>query len=84
MITPTNLGMSQDMASYKRHRKKVFNNNATNNHLEEIIISYYRQLSADSKMKNHKIILSFVSLEGPRAWFNKTGISFMFFFILFV
>ena len=30
------------------------------------IVSYYRQLSADIKMKNHKIQTSFVSPEGPK------------------
>ncbi len=37
---------------------------------------YYRQLSADFKHKNYKIKNSFVSPEGPKAWFNKFGMNF--------
>ena len=41
---------------------------------EEIIFiaSYYRQLSADIKMKN-----SYVSPKGPKVWANKTDIYFL-------
>ena len=41
------------------------------------ISSYYRQLSADIKMKNYMIKTRFVSPEGPKAWSNKAGINFM-------
>ena len=37
------------------------------------IASYYRQLSADIKMKNFKIKTSVVSCEGPKARGDKTG-----------
>ena len=45
-------------------------------HKKIFIASYYRQLAAcaDIRMKNYKIKTSFVSLEGPKARANKTGI----------
>ena len=43
------------------------------------IASYYRQVSADIKMKNNKNKTSFVNPEGPKAWANKTGINFIIF-----
>ena len=49
-----------------------------------IITSYYRQLSADNKMKNHKINPCFVSIEGPKNRAYKTGIDIMLFILLFV
>ena len=42
------------------------------------IASYYRQLSADIKMKNHKIKTSQVSPKGTKAQANKTGINILF------
>ena len=48
------------------------------------IASYYRQLSADIKMKNNKIKTSFVSREGLKAQADKTGIKFRIFILIFV
>ena len=39
-----------------------------------VITSLYRQLSVESKMKNFKIDSSFVSIEEPTAWANKSDI----------
>ena len=47
-------------------------------------VSYYRQLSVDIEMKNHKINTNFVSLEGPKARANKSGINFMILILIFV
>ncbi len=53
--------------------------------LEYIFIaSYYRQLSADKKMKKFKIKTSFVSRKGTKARADKTGINFMIFILIFV
>ena len=41
------------------------------------IALYYRQLSADIKIKSFKIKVSFVSPEWRKAWDNKTGINLM-------
>ena len=49
-----------------------------------IIASYYRQLSADMKMKNFKTKTSFCKPEGPKAQGNKTGINFMMIILMFV
>ena len=38
------------------------------------ITSYYKQLSADIKIKNYKIKTSFVSTDWPKAQTNETGI----------
>ena len=46
------------------------------------IASYYRQLSADIKMKNYKIKTSLVRPEGSNARANKTCINFMIFLFL--
>ena len=43
------------------------------------IASYYRQLSADIKMKNYKNKTSFISPEGQKARAKKTGINIMIF-----
>ena len=43
------------------------------------ITLYYRQLSADIKIKSFKIKVSFVIPEWRKAWANKTGIDIMFF-----
>ena len=43
-----------------------------------------RQLSAVIKIKNYKIIASFVSLEGPKVRVNETGFNFMIFNLIFV
>ncbi len=45
---------------------------------------YYRQLSADIKMKKYKIQTSFACQEGPEARTNKTGIDFIIFILLLV
>ncbi len=45
------------------------------------IESYYRQLSADIKMKNYRIKTIVFSLKRPKALAKKTGINFMVFFI---
>ena len=42
-----------------------------------IIVSYFRQLSADINMKNFEIKTSFVSTEGVKAQTNKTDTNFM-------
>ena len=50
---------------YQLHRylqEKGYNTN------KRFIASYYRQLSADIKIKNHKIKTSFISSEGRKAW----------------
>ena len=46
--------------------------------------SYYRQLSADIRMKNYKINTSFISPEDPKAQDNKTGNHFMIFIVIFL
>ena len=39
------------------------------------IVSYYKQLFADFKMKNYNIKTSFGSPEGPKVRANKTGLN---------
>ncbi len=46
-----------------------------------IIASYYRQLSADIKMKKYKINNFFISHAGAKAQVNKTGINFILIFV---
>ena len=43
-----------------------------------------RQLSAVIKIKNYKIIASFVSLEGPKVRVNENGFKIMIFNLIFV
>ena len=43
--------------------------------------SYYRQLSADSKMKSLKNKISFVGPEGSKALAKKTGIILIYFYL---
>ena len=44
--------------------------------------SYYRQFSADIKVKNNKINQFFI-LQRPKAYANKTGINLMIFILKF-
>ena len=48
------------------------------------IASYYRQLSADTKIKNLKIKTSFVSPEGPKARAKDTGNNINILILIFV
>ena len=48
------------------------------------IASYYRQLSADIKIKSYKIKASFVIRESPKAMDSKTGINLMIFILIFL
>ena len=48
------------------------------------IALYYRQLSAYIKMKNFKIITSFVNPEGQKFRANKTYINPMIYILIFV
>ena len=45
---------------------------------------YLSQLSADIKIKNCKLTISFVSTEGPKDCSNKNVINSMFFILTFV
>ena len=45
---------------------------------------YYRQLSADNKLKNYNINSNFDSLDGPKSQANKAGINLMIFILIFV
>ena len=49
-----------------------------------IFASYYRQLSADIKMKNNKIKICFVGNAGPKVRAYKTGNNFMIFNLIFM